>query len=144
MVFRQIIIAFLLTTIMFSLTILFDSDTRSIGWFLLAFVITAISYGLPNAIFLLLLYWLKIGQFFLVKTKYLFIEIILFFLIFIAVDKTVLLIPIKYRYYSTPTVYGQKFAFQASAIIFYSFVILFIAIFSIEQIKRHFKKKQTI
>lgn len=137
MVIRQSITAFILTTIISLLTILLDNKTRSINWLLLGCVITAISCGLPNLIFLLLIYWLKIGQSILIKTKCLLAEIILLNLIIMAVDKTVLLIPIEYRYYSTPTEYGKRFAFQASAIIFYSFVILFIVIFAIEQIKKY-------
>lgn len=139
--FRQILLTVILTTTMFSLTTLIDQDTRSASWFFLAFVITLISFGLPNAIFLLLIYWLNIGRDFLLKTKLLVLEIILLLTIFWTTDKAILLIPIRYRYYTTPTITGQKFAFQAGTIIFYSFVILFIVLFTIDRIKKHKTKK---
>jgi hypothetical protein len=139
LVIRQSIRAFYLTTILYSLTIFYDSDTRSIGWFLIALFITGISYGLPNAFFLLILYFFKIGRLFLMNTRYLLLEILFHFIIFFSVDYIVSLIPINYRYYSTPTEIGQKFAFQAGAIIFYSYIVLFFLITAIELI---LKKKR--
>jgi hypothetical protein len=137
MVLRQIIIAFLLTSAIFSLTVLFENNTSSVDWYLFTLLITAISFGLPNALLLLLTYWLNIGQDVLLKTKYLFIEVVLLFSIFLLVNKAVMLIPVKYRYYSIPTISGQKFAFQAGPIIFYSFIILFIVLLTRDRIKKN-------
>lgn len=127
----QFIKVFVLTSFMFSLTIFLDKGTRSIDWFLFALLITFISFGLPNAIFLLSIYFLKIGQDFFLKTKYLIIEIILLYSIHYLVNKAVLLIPSEYKFYSTPTISGLKFYFQADFIILCSFIILFIVLFLI-------------
>jgi hypothetical protein len=62
MLIKQIIKAFILTTVLFSLVVLQESDTKSVNWFLFGLLITGISFGIPNAIFLLLIYWLKIGK----------------------------------------------------------------------------------
>jgi hypothetical protein len=141
MVLRQVIIAYLLTTTLFSLTVLIDSNTRSGCWFIFVFIINTISFGLPNVVFLLLMYWLKIGKDFLLKTKYLLIEITLLFMIHFIVNKAVTLIPIKYRLYSSPTSTGLKYAFEPQALIFYSFIFLFIVLFSIERITKRWKHK---
>lgn len=140
--FRKILITVLLTTTMCSFTTFIDKDSRTFSWFILVFIITFISFGLPNGLFLLFMYWLNIGRDFLLKTKLLVLEIILLLTIYWTTDKAILLIPIKYKYYSTPTITGQKFAFQAGTIIFYSFVILFIVLFTIDRIKKNKTKKQ--
>ena len=120
---------------MFSLPMFIEKETRSIDWFVFALIITFISFGLPNAVFLLLIYFLRIGQDFFLKTKYLVIEIILLGSIHYLVDKAVLLLPNEYWFYPTPTISGRKFYFQEDFIILYSFVILFIVLFLINKIK---------
>ena len=142
MVLIQFIKVFILTSFMFSLTMFIDKETRSIDWFLFALIITFISFGLPNAVFLLLIYFLKIGQDFFLKTKYLVIEIILLGSIHYLVDEAVISLPSEYWFYYTPTISGRKFYFQADFIIFYSFVVLFIVLFTIDRIKKH-KTKET-
>lgn len=112
-----------------------EKETRSIDWFVFALIITFISFGLPNAVFLLLIYFLRIGQDFFLKMKYLVIEIILLGSIHYLVDKAVLLLPNEYWFYSTPTISRRKFYFQEDFIILYSFVILFIVLFLINKIK---------
>lgn len=135
MVIRQFIKVFILTSFMFSLPMFIEKETRSIDWFVFALIITFISFGLPNAVFLLLIYFLRIGQDFFLKTKYLVIEIILLGSIHYLVDKAVLLLPNEYWFYPTPTISGRKFYFQEDFIILYSFVILFIVLFLINKIK---------
>jgi hypothetical protein len=136
---RQFIKVFILTSFMFSLTIFIDNETRSVSWFLFALVITFISFGLPNAVFLLLIYLIKIGQDFFLITRYLFIEIILLGLIHFFIDKAVLLLPSEYKFYSTPTTTGRKFYIQADYIILYSFVVLFVVLFLINKIRKRLR-----
>lgn len=139
---RQVLLTVLLTTVMCSLTTFVYKDTRAGGWLILTFIISLISFGLPNAVFLLLIYLLNFGRDFLLKTKLLVFEIFCLITISWTLNKAILLIPTEYRYYSTPTITVQKNAYQAGTLIFYSFVILFIVLFIMDRIKKH-KMRET-
>lgn len=131
---KQFITAVILTTLIFSTTVFFTSETSSLAWFKLALLVTFFSFGLPNGVFLLITYWLNIGGDFIFKTKLLIIEIILLALIFHSINHLIILIPNEIKYYTTPNSYGIKFIFQAGAVILYSFIILLFTIFFIDRL----------
>lgn len=139
-IFRQSIVALLLTALMCSITVMFANKTRTLDWFILTFIISFISMGLPNVIFLLFIYFLKIGQIYLLKTKYLIIEIILLMSTFYLVNEAIDLIPNNIKFYHTPTVTGLRYYFQDSFIILYSFIILFLVVFIFDRIKKQIEK----
>lgn len=139
-IFRQSIVALLLTALMCSITVMFANKTRTLDWFILTFIISFISMGLPNVIFLLFIYFLKIGQIYLLKTKYLIIEIILLMSTFYLVNEAIDLIPNNIKFYHTSTVTGLRYYFQDSFIILYSFIILFLVVFIFDRIKKQIEK----
>src|SRR5690554_4806595 len=79
---KQFITAVILTTLIFSTTVFFTSETSSLAWFKLALLVTFFAIGLPIGVFLLIIDWLNIGGDFIFITRLLAVENILLALIF--------------------------------------------------------------
>ena len=139
-IFKQSLIALLLSTLICSLTLMFLNQIKTLDIFMLLFIFSFISMGLFNVFFLLFIYLLKVGQIYLLKTKYLIIEIIMLMSIYYLVNKAIDLIPNNIKFYHTPTVTGLRYYFQDSFIILYSFIFLFLVIFVIDRIKKQIEK----
>jgi hypothetical protein len=141
MILKQALIAFFLTPLFFASSVFFTEDTNAMNWFILTYVITLISFGLPNVIFLLFLHWIKIGAYFLHNTYLLISEIVLLFGTFYVVNKVMVSIDPKYRFHTEEN--GEqalRFPFRAEMIILNSFIVLFLVISVIHLIQ---KKKRS-
>ena len=106
--------------------------SSSFSFFLFSFLIIFISFGLPNLIFLLLIYYLNIGKQLVLKMKYLVIEIFLLFIIYTGIDN---IHPLLIKKVFPETSFEKiNFYFDFKFELLYSFILIFVLLLIIKAI----------
>jgi len=153
MILKRILLALFLTTFVFMIVQVIDRvahpPVQNTAFNTFSFIsifgsiLTAVFVGLPNILFLLLLYYTKLGKEFLSNIKLLILEICLLLLCSYLVGKVVEWIPDKWKFYYEQREKYDSFVIEGGTKIkpylsdgfqlIYTFIILFLLLLLIKK-----------
>ncbi len=118
---RNSLLIFLFTVIVgFAIVFISSKNAEARAWSLI--IVPMI--GIYNLVFLLAMYFIRLSRFILLDFKYLILEIVLYFALYVGIIELIKLIPFDLKFEVTPTSTSIKFYLSYPFDFIYTFLII--------------------